>query len=148
TAWLPYRLNRALWLVATCVGLAWCVRFWSRVGGDATERWLGPASVPLVVSGSDILRDMAERGLQLALLCLVTAALVALVRGRAAWCGMWLGLATVYKVMPLVFLPYLVWKRQWKAALSMAAAVCVFSLLPGLYLGWQTNLQLHNQWLV
>ena len=83
---------------------------------------------------ADISALLADRGV------------LALSRGLPARCGVWLGLAAMYKVMPIIFLPYLLWKRQWKAALGMAATVCLVSLLPGLYLGWQKNLQLHAQW--
>ena len=31
TAWMPYRLDRAIWLIATCTGFVWCVKFWSRL---------------------------------------------------------------------------------------------------------------------
>ncbi len=144
-AWMPYRVDRTIWFLAMCMGLACCIRFWSRVG-QTNERWTGPALVAFLVAVTYVHRDLAECGLQIFLLCLLTAAYSALSRGLPARCGVWLGLAAMYKVMPIIFLPYLLWKRQWKAALGMAATVCLVSLLPGLYLGWQKNLQLHAQW--
>ena len=147
TAWLPYRLNRALWFLGTCAGLAYCTRFWSRVGGSPAKNWLGPASIALFVGITYINRDLAECGLQLFLLLLLTAAYASLIRGRSWLCGFWLGLAVAYKVMPIIFLPFLLWKRQWKAAGSMAAAMLSLSLLPAVFLGWEKNWTLHEQWL-
>jgi len=147
TAWMPYRLDRAIWLLATCAGLAWCVRFWSRVGMSAGRRWGVAAAVALVATGCYLHRDLRECGLQLFLLILLTIGLWALIRGRPSLGGLSLGLATVYKVTPIIFLPYLIWKREWRAAGWMAASGCFFCLLPAVFLGWQRNLELHGQWL-
>ena len=146
TAWMPYRVDRAIWFLAMCVGLAWCARFWSQIGGNRNQNWLGPMSLARVVAASYIHRDLAECGLQIFLLCLLTAALADLVKGRSARAGIWLGLAALYKVMPVIFFPYLLWKRQWKAAAWMVATICLVSLLPAVRLGWQKNLALHAQW--
>jgi hypothetical protein len=147
TAWMPYRADRVLWFLAMCGGVAWCAYFWSHVGGHGNQNWLGPMSVALVVAASYIHRDLAECGLQIFLLCLLTLALAALAHGKPRQAGIWLGLATLYKIMPAIFLPYLLWKRQWKAATWMVATACLVSLLPAARLGWQKNLELHAQWL-
>ncbi len=147
TAWLPYRLHRAVWFVATCAGLAWCVRFWSTIGAPTGRPWGVPAGIALAVTGCYVLRDLPECGLQLFLLCMLSVGLWALLRGRHALCGWSLGLATVYKVTPVIFLPYLLWKRQWRAAGWMAAASACFCALPAQHLGWQKNVALHRQWL-
>ncbi|MES1213419.1 MAG: glycosyltransferase family 87 protein [Singulisphaera sp.] len=144
--WLPYRVDRAIWFLAMCAGVAYCFRFWSRVGGPANQKGIGAALVVFLIAASYIHRDLAECGLQLFLLCLLTAAFAALTRGRAARCGCWLGLAALYKIMPVLFFPYLLWKRQWRAAGVMAATAVLVSLLPGLWLGWRQNLDFHAQW--
>jgi hypothetical protein len=147
TAWLPYRVDRAIWLVVTCAGLAWCVRFWSTIGAAPAERWGMPAGIALAITGCYVLRDLPECGLQLLLLSMLSVALWALIHGRHALCGWSLGLAAVYKVTPVIFLPYLLWKRQWRAAGWMAMASVCFCILPAVYLGWQKDVSLHRQWL-
>lgn len=147
TAWLPYRVDRAIWLVVTCAGLAWCVRFWSTIGAAPSERWGIPAGIALAITGCYVLRDLPECGLQLLLLCMLSVALWALVRGRHALCGWSLGLAAVYKVTPVILLPYLLWKRQWRAAGWMTVASACFCVLPAVHLGWQKDVVLHRQWL-
>jgi hypothetical protein len=170
TAWMPYRLDRAIWLLGTSAILVLCVRFWSRVvplpPGEVREitraasskiisrqesfaprRYAVATASAVVVTASYIHRDLVECGLQLFLLGLLTAALAALVRGRPSLCGLTLGLATVYKVMPVIFFPLLLWKRRWRAAAWMAASILFFCLLPTLRVGWQKNLALHRQWL-
>ena len=46
------------------------------------------------------------------------------------------------KLLPLVLLPYLVYRREWKAAIMVGATVVVLTLLPALFLGWQQNIDL------
>ncbi|HVU86445.1 MAG TPA: glycosyltransferase family 87 protein [Pirellulales bacterium] len=147
TAWIPYRLDRAIWFLAMCAGVAWCTYFWSRIGKEKNENWIGPMAVAVAIAASYIHRDLAECGLQIFLLCLLTAALAALLRNKPSRAGIWLGLATLYKVMPVLFFPYLLWKRQWKAAGWMVATACLVSLLPAVRLGWRENLAAHGKWL-
>jgi hypothetical protein len=147
TCWMPYYLNRTLWFTATCAGLALCVPFWSHVGGHKSRHAATAAALALAVMSTYIHRDLAECGLQLFLLCMLTAGLWALLHNSPSLCGFWLGLATVYKVMPLLFLPYLVWKRQWRAAGWMMLFTGMFCLMPALFLGGAKNQALHQQWL-
>ena len=51
---------------------------------------------------------------QLFLLLLLSTALWGCCRVDGRMCGWSLGLAAVYKVTPAIFLPYLIWKRQWR----------------------------------
>jgi hypothetical protein len=111
TAWMPYRVDRAIWFLAMCAAVVYCIRFWSLAVKPTSEKWLGPALLAFLVAVSYIHRDLAECGLQ------------------------------------IFFLPYLLWKRQVKAAVWMLATTCCISLLPGVYLGFQKNLELHAQWL-
>jgi len=153
TVWMPYRVDRAVWLLAMCGGLALCVRFWSLLGVDpksdaAQPRvWLVPALLGLGAVGCYVQRDLTECGLQIALLCMISAGLAALVRGRYALSGFSLGLAVAYKLTPILFLPFLIWKRQWKAAAWMGAWTVAISITPAIFLGWQTNVRLHREWL-
>lgn len=47
-----------------------------------------------------------------------------------------LGLAAAMKVMSIVFIPYLVYRRRWRAALCTAVATAAWSLSPILVFGW------------
>jgi hypothetical protein len=57
-------------------------------------------------------------------------------RGREAAGGIALAAAASMKVMAIAFLPYLVYRKRWRAAFWMAAASLVFFFLPALFLGW------------
>lgn len=92
-----------------------------------------------------IMEDRAKSDLQMfqvnsLLLCLMILALRWLDR-RPALAGAALGLAMNLKVFPIIFLPYLLFRRRWKSAWAMLGSTVLFGLLPALVIGWKTNLQ-------
>ena len=66
---------------------------------------------------------------------------------RETSAGATLASATALKLVPLCFMPYVVCRRRgYLSLLGYAAAVALLFLLPALWLGWGTNLDLHLQW--
>jgi hypothetical protein len=148
---LTYYAARAAVYGLALVALGMIFRIWNQA---ASPRWPVNKSVSFAAAVGSlallfpyVLRDLDECGLQILLLFMLSAAMFALSRGRSAMCGLWLGLAATYKVMPLLFLPLLVWKRQWRAAAWMVCFIVVWNLTPALYLGWDTTIRAHTQWL-
>jgi hypothetical protein len=51
------------------------------------------------------------------------------------------------KLIPLVLLPYLIYRRAWKGALITTSWMLVLQMVPALVLGWQHHLDLlHARW--
>ncbi len=75
-------------------------------------------------------------------------------RGRDAAGGIALAAAAAMKVMAIAFLPYLLYRKRWRAAFWMAAASIIFFFSPALVLGWSKFWQgialwsaaLHKSW--
>ncbi len=55
--------------------------------------------------------------------------------------GIALGFAANIKYTTLVLLPYLAWRRQWRACGSMIVSTVAFALAPALVCGWGRNLE-------
>ncbi len=72
------------------------------------------------------------------LLCL-TLGLVWIDR-RPVLCGLALGLAANIKYHAIIFLPYLLLRRRWRAAGACAVSVVFLAMLPAAAVGWETNL--------
>lgn len=71
------------------------------------------------------------------LLALVLGGLMLDRAGRGGWAGVLFALAAAIKAFPVVVLVYLIWRRRWKAAISMVAScVLFFYVLPGLLRGF------------
>jgi hypothetical protein len=151
TAWLPYRLDRGLHFAGAVVALAVALALWHRLAAVHRSRAGRPAFAAavftLILVGGYVKRDLDDCGLQIALLFFLTLAGLSLQRGRSLAGGLWLGVAAVYKTTPLLFLPYLLWKRQWQAAAWMVLFVALLNVLPIFYLGWQPTLRSYESWL-
>lgn len=77
--------------------------------------------------------------IDIALLALLVAALVALQRGRDGWAGAAIALGTLFKLYPAVLLAFFVVKGRWRALLGFAAAMVVLNGLAVAVMGWEVH---------
>jgi len=139
---------------ALCYGLAvaalWaCFRMWdqmvdARTPGSSPIAWAA-GLVTLLATFTVWQRDLDDCGLHLFLLFFITAAGWSLTRGRHALAGLSLAVAIVYKTSPILLLPFLVWKRQGRAALWTLGFIAVLSLAPALLFGWRASMEYHRR---
>jgi hypothetical protein len=123
--------------------------FWFRLksyGGLHPEWHWAVAGLTLTIVGPHLLRDLDEAGLQTLALFALTAGAYALVRNQHGLCGFCLAAAAAYKATPVLFLPFLLWKREWRAAGWMAGFLAAFNMAPALYLGWDGMLSANEVW--
>jgi hypothetical protein len=102
-----------------------------------------------VLSLRPIASDLTHGNINLFILFLVVAGMVAYVRGRDLVGGLAIGLAISCKVTPALFVPYFVWKRSWKALVGSVLGVALFlwpGYVPGLFLGQDYNERLVTSW--
>ena len=118
----------------------------SLAGGPARKAWWVIA-LPSVIA-LPFIWDMYDLGQpNLMLLAIVLAGLVLLRGGREWGAGAMFALAAALKAFPVAILPYLIWRRRWRAAASMAVGVVVFLLLvPAPMRGFERNLGELKTW--
>lgn len=147
----PYVVARAISYVLCIAALVLCWQTWSKLGHrefTVTPSIAFAAGVFAVgIMLPFLLRDLDECGLQIFLLTLLTLGGWALARGRSWQAGLFLATAASYKAVPIIVLPFLVWKRQWRAAGWMVAFLALWSAAPALYNGWDYNVQAHQRWI-
>lgn len=138
----PY-LARGIWLGLNFIALWWALHQIARLIHGAQLRW-SPREfslarpemlLPLLITDRYTSSNFDHLQINILLFALALAGLMAAREGRWLRAGVALGFAASVKVMPIVFLPYLAWRRQWLAALTMAVAGAVFSLSPALLFG-------------
>ena len=103
----------------------------------------------VLLSLRSITGDLQHGNVNLFILFLVTGAIAALQNRRDFLAGLVIALAMSCKVTPGLFVPYLIWKRAWRALAGCAIGVGLFfwpGLVPALFLGWDENLQLVTSW--
>jgi hypothetical protein len=96
-----------------------------------------------------IMSDLQHGNVNLFILFLVVAALTAYYRQRDLLAGVVLGLAIACKVTPALFVPYLVWKRSWKALAGCLVGLLLFlwpGFVPAVVMGWEQNQRHVTSW--
>jgi hypothetical protein len=82
-----------------------------------------------------LINDLDDGGPHLILLALLTGGIFAVWRGREVLGAGCFGLSIALKVSPALFVPFFLWKRQWRlAGYTVVAAVC-WIVLPVVWMG-------------
>jgi len=138
---------RVLWMlfswVALLVSLACAIRLVhgrrlvlrGLTGGDGIDVTSGAALLPLLLSIRWILANFEHLQVNIVILALTLTGLVYHRARRELAAGMLIGLASALKLMPVLFVPYFVWRRQWRAAGWTGAAAAGWTLLPAVMYG-------------
>jgi hypothetical protein len=140
---LPLVLQNLAWYLLTVVSILGCLVLSARLAQRLipigwTERdlaWL--YGISIVLSVKFVFAAIGNQSYDAAVVVLVLLGLLGLAGDRpgtrsSALVGVSLAGAAALKATPLLFLPYLVIKRHYVAAATMAAALVVMSLLPDL----------------
>jgi hypothetical protein len=148
---------RVGWLLvnlgALVAALALVTRLVARGPGDARADAPVPALssaaalVPLLLSLRYVSSNFEHLQVNILLFLLTLGGLALIAARREALGGLALGAAAALKVMPALFILYLVWRRRWRAAGWTVLAAAGISLAPGLVFGWGRLLAYGREWL-
>lgn len=91
--------------------------------------------------------DMTHGNVNLLIGGLVVLSLWLFRNHKDTLCGLTIGLASVLKVTPLLFIPYFIVKKQWRVVIFSFVGILLFLVvLPSLFLGWDYNNALILGW--
>ena len=93
------------------------------------------AALALMMAGRYVIRDLAELGVNTALVALTWLAIYLWTQRRDFLAGTSLGFAIALKCTPAIFAAYFLWKRQWKMFAITSVAALLFTLAPILWQG-------------
>jgi Glycosyltransferase family 87 len=136
---LPLWVRDLVWYAATvgCTIGAFKVAEWIAGSAIATpltaveERWT--RFLGLLLSSKLILAVFENQAYDALVLFIILLGLAALVKGREASAGAGLALAAALKATPLIFLPYLLYRRHFVAAAVFVVVFLGASFLPDLF---------------
>ncbi len=143
---LPPLSGALLWLyfkaAATVVAGIWVIR------AVAPPRLsLAGFLASMAIALPAIIGDLTHNNVNIFILFLVAAMLELYRRGQDCSAGLTLALAIACKLTPLLFVPYLAWKRQWRMLYATGFGLAVWLIIvPSWILGWERNWQLLNDW--
>ena len=104
--------------------------------------------IAIALAGQFILSDLADGGPHTILMGMLVGAVYAVWKGREKLGAIWFGLTIALKVTPGLFLPFFMWKRQWRLALYTAVATAGWIILPIVWMGpasWWSHQQTWTQ---
>jgi hypothetical protein len=104
-------------------------------GAAGSANGFVPAALTLILASQYVLRDLDDGGPHLFLVAILVGGIYCVWRGRYGPGAICFGLATTLKVTPGLFLPFFLWKRQWRLAAYSAAAAAGWILLPAVWMG-------------
>ncbi len=93
------------------------------------------AAITTLLASHYIVRDLDDGGPHLILLAVLVGGIQCVGRGRVGLGAIWFGLATALKAPAGLFLPFFLWKRQWRLAGFTAGATACWIILPVVWMG-------------
>jgi hypothetical protein len=141
----PY-LAHVVWIALTWASIFWALDliarliYGKRLRFRRDETSLDIVSpellVPFALTLPFIINNFELLQINMILFSLALWGLYLQANGREAAGGIAIAAAAAMKVMAIAFLPYLLYRKRWRAAFWTAAATLVFFFCPALFLGW------------
>jgi hypothetical protein len=136
---MPTWLSRLLYFLVSALGAIVLVRAaWSVAGGSPFDGRPWPRrewyafGFGLVCGGPYILNSFSAQQTDVLIGALLMWGGAQLLKGRDGRAGAWIGVAAACKATPILFFPYLLWKRRWLAGVLVVLVAVSVNLLPNL----------------
>jgi hypothetical protein len=104
------------------------------------------AIISLVLAIHYLVRDLDDGGPHVILLAMIVGGVYCVWRGQEGRGALWLGLAIAVKMTPGLFLPFLLWKRQWRLAAYTSLATLGWIVLPAVWMGPASCWRHQQEW--
>lgn len=146
-AWLALNYGLFYWSVRMCSLLIYEreFRLWRREGmlcATSPEIW-----VPIVLCYRFILGNFDHLQVNIVIFALTLAGLYWQARSKDGWAGAAIGLAAAMKVMPIVILPYFVFRKRYRLAAVGTAVTLALTAAPAAVYGWARFERYFVEWL-
>ncbi|THD47630.1 MAG: DUF2029 domain-containing protein [Bradyrhizobium sp.] len=136
-----------------CIGLAYAASFGiavklsNRLAGESGAKPLWMMALPAALALPVIWENFNYGQPNLMLLAIMLAGLALLSAGRQVSAGATFAFAAALKAFPIAVLPYLLWRRRWRAAAGMVIFIAIFLLVvPAPFRGFERNLNETRTW--
>jgi len=141
----PY-FARIVWIALNWIAIYWALDLIARMMYAKHLKWHEDESslaitspellVPFALALPYIINNFELLQVNMILFTLALWGLYLQANGREAAGGVAIAAAAAMKVMAIAFLPYLLYRKRWRAAFWTAVAALAFFLSPALFFGW------------
>jgi hypothetical protein len=143
---LPYGAAQAIWYLLSLLSLFVVVRTGLDLLPPTRLRRGLLLALALLVIAKYLARELELGQVNLFILLLMALMTTALVRDRQVPAGLAAGLSLLFKPYALVFIPYFLVKKKWKALAGAGGAIAAGFVLPMIVYGPAGNLAIHREW--
>ena len=134
--WLLLNFGALLLILRMIVSLVYDSTLSLRADTSGMSLAAPPVLVPLLLTDRYVSGNFDHLQVNIIIFALALGGLYLQVKRRAVLGCLALGAAVAMKVMPVLFIPYFVYRRWWRAAAYTTTASVAFSLSPVLIFGW------------
>ena len=149
-------LARGLWIAFNYALLVLVLGLAGRLVYGRAVRWRprpgelaitsGAVLIPLLLTWRYVASNFEHLQVNIAIFALTLGGLHLIHERREVSGGLALGCAAALKVMPALFIPYLAYRRRWRAAALAAAATALLSVTPVAVYGWSRFVDYVGAW--
>ncbi len=147
-------LARGVWLALVLLGLLASLHLLARrihgkpltLGSEGVPLSSLAVVVPLLLASSGVIGNFIHLQINTIIFALVLWALLLDEEDRWRAAGVLIGVAAAVRVMPILFVPYLLWRGRWKTAGTATVVAGVLSVAPTLVFGWDGFASQVQQW--
>ncbi|HVX11088.1 MAG TPA: glycosyltransferase family 87 protein [Pirellulales bacterium] len=134
-AGIPFRWSLTAWYAVNVVAMATAVVYsWRLIGGpalaDLARSWSHVFWLGLFLGSRFLVAPLENQQFDVVITACLLAGCMALSRGKDTAAALWLGTATAMKCTPLLFAPYLIWRRKIGAAALLVLVAVALNRLP------------------
>lgn len=145
---LPGPATMAAWFlfkaILTLVVIVWMLQTVEQSIGTI-PRW--GAAAALIFASRPVMGDLLHGNVNLWIMFLVVASMMAFRQQQDVWAGLSLSLAIACKLTPALLLLYFAWKRAWGLVLATVAGLLLWLvIIPGIVFGFERNHLLFAHW--
>jgi alpha-1,2-mannosyltransferase len=153
--WSPFalmspRIGMVFRYLTALVCLTFTLRWLQRMAFFGQDWALGnhikTIIVSLLLAAHYLIRDFDDGGPHVILLTVLMGGIFCIWQGRQKLAAFWLGLGIAVKITPGLFLPFFLWKRQWRLAAYTSVATMLWILLPAVWMGPNSWWHHQQQW--
>ncbi len=143
---LPLVIGKGVWFFASLALLVALVSMAVRLPVERrrTLRWL--VIVTVVTFLKFYAHELVLGQVNILFAVVATGALLAMKAKREVLAGVLIVLATVIKPYAVLFVPWLIARRQLPSIASACAGLALVLVLPAVLYGWDGNVSLHREW--
>lgn len=126
------------WLFVNEVFLAAILVIAAKIFFPSERRWVALSICAIVMFNFNPLYEgLAQRVIEIFELLLIVIAFVLMRRDRQFASGFVIGVASMTKFLPLIFLPYFIVKRNWRALAGSLTAILPIAIVTQIVFGWE-----------